>query len=108
MRKLLIMLVLLCVGLTSNAQSYTREGNTFISSTGERNRTDNTITTDFKVKESNGKEYVVYCSKSTGACFIKKISRNGKGYKKYLGEDVSRQVCSAINVEYKPRVRRNG
>ena len=78
------------------------------SSTGERNRTDNTITTDFKVKESDGKEYVVYCSKSTGACFIKKISRNGKEYKKYLGEDVSRQVCSAINVEYKPRVRRNG
>lgn len=30
------MLVLLCVGLTSNAQSYTRSGNTFISSTGER------------------------------------------------------------------------
>lgn len=107
-RLFLLLLVLLCVGLAANAQSYTREGNTFISSTGERNRTNNTITTDFKVKESDGKEYVVYCSKSTGACFIKKLSRNGKEYKKYLGEDVSRQVCSAINIEYKPKVRRNG
>lgn len=100
------MLVLLSVGLTISAQNYTREGNTFISSTGERTRTDNTITTEFKVKESDGKEYVVYCSKSTGSCFIKKISRNGKEYRKYLGEDVSKQICSAINIEYKPRAKR--
>lgn len=85
----------------ANAQSYTRSGNTFISSTGERAKS-TAIETTFKVKEG-GKEYVVYCSKSTGACFIKKISRNGNEYKKYLGEEISREVCKELNVEYKPR-----
>lgn len=94
---------MLTLSATISAQNYTREGNTFIPSTGERTRTDNVITTDFKVKESDGKEYVVYCSKSTGACFIKKISRNGKEYRKYLGEEVSKEVCKEINVEYKPK-----
>lgn len=99
-------MLIFCVGLVANSQTYTRSGNTFISSTGERTRTDNVITTDFKVKESDGKEYVVYCSKSTGACYIKKISRNGNEYKKYLGEEISRQICAEIGVEYKSR-RRN-
>lgn len=89
----------------ASAQSYTREGNTFISSTGERTRANNVIETTFKVKESDGKEYVVYCSKNSGACFIKKISRNGKEYKKYLGEGISRQICAELGVEYKSRKR---
>lgn len=89
----------------SNAQSYTREGNTYISSTGERKSTNNSIETTFKVKESDNKEYVVYCSTRTGACYIKKISRNGNEYKKYLGEEISKEVCKELNIEYKSRKR---
>ena len=100
---LLFMLLTLCLSSSANAQSYERDGKTFtISSTGER-KSNNVITTDFKVKESDGKTYTVYCSKSSGACYITKTSRNGKEYRKYLGEDISRQVCSEIGIEYKSR-----
>lgn len=101
--KKFILFMLLCLSSSiASAQTYTREGNTYISSTGERAKS-TAIETTFKVKESDGKEYVVYCSKSTGACFIKKISRNGNEYKKYLGEEISKEICKEINVEYKPR-----
>ena len=96
---------MLTLSATISAQSYTREGNTYISSTGERTMANNVIETDFKVKESDGREYVIYCSSKTGACFIKKTSRNGNEYKKYLGEEISREICKEINVEYKPRKR---
>lgn len=100
----LMLLLMLCM-TNVNAQTYTREGNTFISSTGERKSNNNAIETSFKVKESDGKQYIVYCSRSTGACFIKKVSRNGNEYKKYLGEDISKQICKEIGVEYKSRKR---
>ena len=105
--KRLLNLLLLSSGVATKAQTYVREENIYISSTGERNKSNNTITTDFKVKESDGKEYIIYCSKSTGACFIKKISRNGKEYKKYLNEDISKQVSSSVNIKYKPKNKRN-
>lgn len=105
-RLLTLMLLVLTIGLAANAQNYTRSGNTYILSTGERNKTNNTIETTFKVKDTDGKEYVIYCSKSSGACFIKKISRNNKEYKKYLGEEISRQVCAELSIEYKPRTRK--
>jgi hypothetical protein len=73
---LLILITMLTLSATISAQSYTRSGNTYISSTGERTRANNVIETASKVKESDGKEYTIYCSKSTGACFIKKVSRN--------------------------------
>ena len=97
---------MLTLSATISAQSYTRSGNTYISSTGERTRANNVIETTFKVKESDGKEYVIYCSKSTGACFIEKVSRNGNEYKKYLGEEISREICKEINVDYKPKLKR--
>ena len=104
MKKLfLLIIMLITLSVNSNAQSYTREGNTYTFSTGERSKANNAIETSFKVKDTDGKEYVVYCSRSTGACYIKKISRNGNEYKKYLGEEISKEVCKEINVEYKPR-----
>ena len=104
-RLAVMLLMLFCLSINANAQNYTREGNTYISSTGERAKTNNAIETTFKVKESDGKEYVVYCSSSTGSCYIKKISKNNKEYRKYLGEEISKEVCKEIKVEYKPRKR---
>ena len=96
---------MLTLSATISAQSYTRSGNTYISSTGERTRANNVIETTLKVKESDGKEYVIYCSSKTGACFIKKISHNGNEYRKYLGEEISREICREINVEFKPKLK---
>lgn len=100
MKKLLIMLVLLCVGLTSNAQTYTRSGNTFISSTGERVKAEPTKT-KFTWKDSKGNEYPVYIS-SKGSCFvIKGKDKNGKDKKTYLGPEISQQICKELGIEYK-------
>jgi hypothetical protein len=98
MKKLLIMLVLLCVGLTSNAQNYTREGNTFVSVKSAKAEP---TKTKFTWKDSKGTEYPVYIS-STGSCFIIRISKKtGKEYRSYLGPEVSAQICKELNIEYK-------
>ena len=101
MKKILfILLLLLTVGTTINAQNYTREGNTFISSTGERSKSE-AIKTKFTWKDSKGNEYPVYMSKS-GSCFVIKISKKtGKEYKNYLGPEISEQICKELGVEYK-------
>ena len=98
MKKLLIMLVLLCVGLTSNAQNYTREGNTFVSTKSVKAEP---VKTKFTWKDSKGNEYPVYIS-SKGSCFIiKGKDKNGKDKKTYLGPEISQQICKELNVEYK-------
>lgn len=102
MKKLLIILVLLCVGLTSNAQSYTREGNTFISSMGERVKAE-PVKTKFTWKDSKGNEYPVYISPK-GSCFvIKGKDKNGKDKRTYLGPEISQQICKELGIEYKSK-----
>lgn len=98
MKKLLIMLVLLCVGLTSNAQNYTREGNTFISTKTVKAEP---VKTKFTWKDSKGNEYPVYIS-SKGSCFvIKGKDKNGKDKRTYLGPEISQQICKELGIEYK-------
>ena len=101
MKKILfILLLLLTVGVTVNAQNYTREGNTFSSSTGEHSKTE-PVKTKFTWKDSKGKEYPVYIS-SKGSCFvIKGKDKNGKDKKTYLGPEISQQICKELNIEYK-------
>ena len=100
MKKLLIMLVLLCVGLTSNAQNYTREGNTFVSTKSVKAEP---VKTKFTWKDSKGNEYPVYIS-SKGSCFVIIVSsKTGKEYKSYLGPEISQQICKELGVNYKDK-----
>ena len=100
MKKLLIMLVLLCVGLTSNAQNYTREGNTFVSTKSVKAEP---VKTKFTWKDSKGNEYPVYIS-SKGSCFVIRVSsKTGKEYKSYLGPEISQQICKELGVNYKDK-----
>ena len=95
-----LLLLVLAMGLAANAQTYTRSGNTFISSTGERVKAE-PVKTKFTWKDSKGREYPVYISK-TGSCFIIKVSaKTGKEYRNYLGPEISQQICKELNVEYK-------
>ena len=99
-RLLALLLLVLAMGLAANAQTYTRSGNTFISSTGERVKAEPTKT-KFTWKDSKGKEYPVYIS-SNGSCFVIKVSaKTGKEYRNYLGPEISQQICKELNVEYK-------
>ena len=100
-RLLTLLLLVLAMGLTANAQTYTRSGNTFISSTGERKA--EPTKTKFTWKDSKGNEYPVYIS-SNGSCFIIRISKKtGKEYRSYLGPEVSAQICKELNIEYKSK-----
>ena len=95
-----LLLLVLAMGLAANAQTYTRSGNTFISSKGERVKAE-PIKTKFTWKDSKGKEYPVYIS-SNGSCFVIKVSaKTRKEYRNYLGFEISKQICKELNVEYK-------
>lgn len=100
-RRLLTMLLLvLAAACVANAQSYIRSGNTFISSTGERVKSE-PVKTKFTWKDNKGNEYPVYIS-SKGSCFvIKGKDKNGKDKKTYLGPEISQQICKELNIEYK-------
>lgn len=99
-RLLTLLLLVLAIGLAANAQTYTRSGNTFISSTGERVKAE-PVKTKFTWKDSKGNEYPVYISPK-GSCFvIKGKDKNGKDKKTYLGPEISSQICKELNVDYK-------
>lgn len=101
-RLLTLLLLVLAIGLVANAQSYTREGNTFISSTGERVKQE-AVKTKFIWKDNKGKEYPIYISKS-GSCYVIRVSaKSGKEYKSYLGAEISQQICKELNIEYKSK-----
>ena len=97
-RRLLTMLLLvLAAACVANAQTYTRSGNTFISSTGERVKTE-PVKTKFTWKDRKGKEYPVYIS-NNGSCFAIKVSaKTGKNYRNYLGSEISQQICKELNI----------
>ena len=98
MKKILfILLFLLTVG-TTNAQNYTREGNTFVSVKSAKAEP---VKTKFTWKDNKGDEYPVYIS-SKGSCFvIKGKDKNGKDKKTYLGPEISQQICKELGIEYK-------
>ena len=99
-RILVLLLVLLCVGLVANAQNYTREGNTFVSTKTVKAEP---MKTKFIWKDSKGKEYPVYIS-SNGSCFVIKVSaKTGKDYRNYLGPEISKEICKELGIECKSK-----
>lgn len=101
-RLITLVLLILAIGLAANAQTYTRSGNTFISSTGERVKAE-PIKTKFTWKDRKGKEYPVYIS-SNGSCFVIKVSaKTGKEYRNYLSPEISQQICKELGIEYKSK-----
>lgn len=99
-RLLALLLLVLAMGLAANAQTYTRNGNTFTSVKSVKAKAE-PVKTKFTWKDSKGKEYPVYIS-SKGSCYILKTSsKTGKEYKNYLGPEISQQICKEIGIEYK-------
>ena len=98
-RLLALLLLVLSMGLVANAQTYTRNGNTFTSTKSVKAKAE-PVKTKFTWKDSKGKEYPVFIS-AKGSCFVIKISvKTGKEYKNYLGPEISSQICKELNVKY--------
>lgn len=103
MKKLFILFVMMFAFTNViNAQSFERQGNTFVSKATKGSRAKSEPTkTKFTWKDSKGNEYPVYMS-STGSCFVIKTSaKTGKEYRNYLGPEISEQMCKELNVTYK-------
>ena len=96
--------VLFLFGISLYAQSYKKEGNTFVQQARKYSRAE-PKETPYKYKDSKDNEYVIYITTS-GTCFIKKISKNsGKEYRYYLDAEISKEVSKAMGIEYKPKVK---
>jgi hypothetical protein len=96
---LVMMFVLLSVNLmaqtsiSSTGVEYSRNGNTFSSVTKSKQSPE---LTPYTWKDTKGNEYPIYIS-SSGSCFI--IKENGN--KQYMKKEISMQICSEMNKEYK-------
>lgn len=102
--KLLVTLSLLLVCFCSaNAQTYTREGNTFtVKASAGRAKAEPTKT-KYIWTDSKGNTYPIYMGK-TGSCFvIRKSAKTGKEYKSYLGPEISAEICRELGVKYEPK-----
>jgi hypothetical protein len=94
-----MMFVLLSVNLmaqtsiSSTGVEYSRNGNTFSSVTKSKQAPE---LTPYTWKDTKGNEYPIYIS-SSGSCFI--IKENGN--KQYMKKEISMQICSEMNREYK-------
>jgi hypothetical protein len=100
MRKLIyviMLLVAMCLSQQVQAQNYERKGKTFEQVKTERSQPG--IKTDFTWKDSKGVDYPIYIT-ANGSCYVLKVSRNGNEYRKYLGEQISREVCAELGIEY--------
>lgn len=101
MKKIFITIALMCTMVVcANAQNYTKstDGKTY--EVVKKTTTSSERETPFTYKDNKGIEYPIFMGK-TGSCYIKKISKKtGKVYKQYLGEEISRDICKQMNVEY--------
>ena len=84
----------------ANAQNYIKssDGKTYKAAKKTANPSEKE--TGFTLEDSKGNTYPIYIGK-TGSCYIKKISKKtGNEYRQYLGEEISRDICKQLNVEY--------
>ena len=103
MPKLIVLVsLMLTLGVNNSIaqnQDIVREGNTFVAKSKKSAKAE-PKQTKYQYTDSDGKTYPIYMGPS-GACYIIRTSKkSGKQYKKYLGKEVSSQVCKE---EYKSK-----
>lgn len=92
---------LLCMNSSNVYAQIVREGNTFSQQTTRVK--DEPTKTQFTWKDSSGTQYPIYVS-SNGSCFVIMTSKKtNKEYRKYLGKEISMQICKEMKITYKPK-----
>lgn len=102
MKKIFITLAIALMAWNANAQTVVRDGKNFtqVATTSHDQKTGFTFT------DKDGKVYDIYVGK-TGSCYILKTSKKtGKEYKKYLGEELSSQICKELGITYQPKTKK--
>jgi hypothetical protein len=101
MKKFFLAALMMLSVMGAGAQSFTRSGNTFAAVATTRTKAEPRKTV-YTYKDTDGKTYPIYIGK-TGSCFIIRTSKNGNEYRKYLGQEISSQICKEMGIEYKPK-----
>lgn len=107
MRKIFIILMLVMgissIGAAQNSPAKVeRKGKTFIQTKSSTKA--QPVATEFNWQDSKGNEYPIFINTASGRCFVMKVSgKTGKEYKYYLPEEVAREVCKEMGVEYKEK-----
>lgn len=99
MKKLFILAVLAICFTMAPAQTYKVEGNTY-KSTQSTQVSDTDILTPYRWEDKDGQSYPIYLSKNGRSYIIRTSKKTGNDYRKYLPEDVSRDICKKMGVEY--------
>jgi len=98
MKKIIFLLAILFSALTVSAEDsqFVRNGNNFTKTYTVRSSKDTQTEFTYTIGDSI---YNIWITPK-GRCYIIRVSRNGKEYKQYLCEEIARQICEALGVEY--------
>ena len=94
-------LTLQCERASRTAQDVKREGKVYVEQK-KSSEAKPEEKTGFTYKDAKGVSFDIYIGK-TGSCYINKVSKNGNKYRKYLGEEISREICQSLGRKYQPK-----
>lgn len=86
---------------TMSAEEIKRDGQVFKAVSKSASQKAEPIATPYKYEDTKGESYPIYLSANGRAYVIKVSAKSGKEYKKYLGEEISREICKEMGKEYK-------
>lgn len=100
MKKFILSLALILgASLTTMSADVTRNGNEFVAQ-ASTSKAGKATETKYTYRDTDGKSYTIWLSVN-GRAYINRTSKAGNEYKKYLGEEISRQICAEMGIEYK-------
>ena len=102
MKKFFMIAALFAACVVMNAQNVKLEGKTYMATKASRSKEEPKVT-GYDWQDSKGNKYPIFISGS-GSCFVIRVSqKTGKEYRQYLGEEISRDICKKLGIEYKPK-----
>ena len=112
MKKIILLIALVVVAISVNAQTnnastlsstggveYNSSTKTYVAKKATRNKVE-PIKTEYKYQDRKGIEHDIYIS-SRGRCFYYVVNKDGKQDKRYLPKELSKEIATKTNIEYK-------
>lgn len=107
MKKLFVIAAILATALSGlNAQdnnksnNVMREGKTFFAQQSAKKSKGESVKTEYCYTDTDKNTYPIYLSVNGRAYIVRVSKKTDKEYKKYLGEEISRQICKELGREY--------
>lgn len=82
---------------SNDSTQFVREGKNFTKTYTVRANKDTQTEFTYTIK---GGIYNIWITPN-GRCYIIRVSKNGNEYKQYVCEEIARQICAELGVEYK-------